>query len=275
MIAYLQIQNFILKDKDKKISNIIANDFKTFCNNKKIRVLNPLLDNFHNGVINDKKVYAINVFNEYLNTDKRLINLFNGSYSCTEVFFQALKKDPLIQNFVSINFDNIYNHLNYRNTILASEFKELKSIKDFTSSSYSQYLSFIEEFFINNEPYYYYYKVLELETIFDSFINYMSIQFEKDTNLSLDSSFIDELKHNKQIREDYKNLLFKDEIIGKLFNILNEETNNTIIFYRLKKKYYKKFLNKNYPHIDIKIIEDYKKSELFHNNMMVYLTKRN
>ena len=79
MIGYLQIQNFILSDKDRKISKILISDFKTFCSSKNLKVLNLFKDSFHNGKINDMKVFSIRVFNEYLKKDKRLIALFNNS----------------------------------------------------------------------------------------------------------------------------------------------------------------------------------------------------
>lgn len=274
MIGYLQLQNFILNDKDHKISNIIQKDFKSFCDNKKIKILNPFSNSFHNGKINDLKVLTINIFNEYLNKDPRIINLLNNTNSCTNHFYEALKKDKLIQNFIEFNFNEIYSYLNYRNINLAESFLKLKNDKNYVSNGYNPFLSFIEEYFIEKESYYYYYKILNIKEIFENFIDYISIEFEKDTSLNLDPVFINELKHHKNIQKQYMDLLFKDNAIENLFNIFNEETNNTAIFYRLKKKYYKKFLIKKYPNLDIKLIENYRESELFHNNMMIYLTKK-
>ncbi|MFA7083776.1 MAG: hypothetical protein WC141_04485 [Arcobacteraceae bacterium] len=272
MVSYLQIQNFILKDKDKKIVGIITNDFRSFCVGKKIKVLNPLSDGFHNGIINDKKVFSIKVFNEYLDLDKRLIKLFNSSHSCTNHFFQAIE-DPIVTNFIIVNFDNIYEFLKFKNISVAKEFDGLRSNTSFASAEYSQLLSFIEEFFINNETHYYYHKIINIENVFDKFIEYLTKEYNKDSNLDLDPSFISDLKNNLDIRGKYRDLLFKDNIMESMFNILNEETNNEIIFHRLKKRYYKSFQMEIYPSLDFNLIENYNESELFHNNMLVYLTK--
>ena len=102
MIGYLQIQNFILSDKDRKISKILINDFKAFCSSKNLKVLNLFKDSFHNGKINDMKVFSIRVFNEYLKKDKRLIALFNNSYSCTENFYQEIKTNELTKMFIEM-----------------------------------------------------------------------------------------------------------------------------------------------------------------------------
>ena len=58
MIGYLQIQNFILSDKDRKISKILISDFKAFCSSKNLKVLNLFNDSFHNGKMNDMKVFS-------------------------------------------------------------------------------------------------------------------------------------------------------------------------------------------------------------------------
>ena len=52
-----------------------------------------------------------------------------------------------------------------------------------------------------------------------------------------------------------------------------KDNNNKILFNKLKKKYFKRFIINKYPTIDLNLLNNYEKSELFHNNMIIYLTK--
>ncbi len=272
MIGYLQIQNFILSDKDRKISKILINDFKAFCSSKNLKVLNLFKDSFHNGKINDMKVFSIRVFNEYLKKDKRLIALFNNSYSCTENFYQEIKTNELTKMFIKLHFDKIYEHILLRNKFIAEEFLKLKSI-DVLSKEYNPYLCFIEEFIYLNERYYYEQNILKVEKIYEDFVDYIAFRFKKDTPYELDSNFINEIKNVNYIKSKYQDILFRDNLINNMFNILAEDNNNKILFNKLKKKYFKRFIINKYPTIDLNLLNNYEKSELFHNNMIIYLTK--
>lgn len=272
MIGYLQIQNFILSDKDRKISKILINDFKTFCSSKNLKVLNLFNDSFHNGKINDMKVFSIRVFNEYLKKDKRLIALFNNSYSCTENFYQEIKTNELTKMFIKLHFDKIYEHILLRNKFIAEEFLKLKSI-DVLSNEYNPYLCFIEEFIYLNERYYYEQNILKVEKIYEDFVDYVTFRFKKDTPYELDPNFINEIKNVNYIKSKYQDILFRDNLINNMFNILAEDNNNKILFNKLKKKYLKRFIINKYPTIDLNLLNNYEKSELFHNNMIIYLTK--
>lgn len=272
MIGYLQIQNFILSDKDRKISKILINDFKAFCSSKNLKVLNLFNDSFHNGKMNDMKVFSIRVFNEYLKKDKRLIALFNNSYSCTENFYQEIKTNELTKMFIKLHFDKIYEHILLRNKFIAEEFLKLKSI-DVLSKEYNPYLCFIEEFIYLNERYYYEQNILKVEKIYEDFVDYIAFRFKKDTPYELDSNFINEIKNVNYIKSKYQDILFRDNLINNMFNILAEDNNNKILFNKLKKKYLKRFIINKYPTIDLNLLNNYEKSELFHNNMIIYLTK--
>ena len=272
MIGYLQIQNFILSDKDRKISKILISDFKTFCSSKNLKVLNLFNDSFHNGKMNDMKVFSIRVFNEYLKKDKRLIALFNNSYSCTENFYKELQTNELTKMFIKLHFDKIYEHILLRNKFIAEEFLKLKSI-DVLSKEYNPYLCFVEEFIYLNERYYYEQNILKVEKIYEDFVDYVKFRFKKDTPYELDPNFINEIKNVNYIKSKYQDILFRDNLISNMFNILAEDNNNKILFNKLKKKYFKRFIINKYPTIDLNLLNNYEKSELFHNNMIIYLTK--